>query len=188
MGIIETLIISVALAMDAFAVSIACGISKKKISIFNIIKVGLFFGLFQGLMPFLGYIFGNLIPFDITAFDHWIAFVLLGFIGVSMIRESSGSEDDDVSDKKDLFKTWTLFIAAIATSIDALAAGFSFSLLGSGIMLLVISATLITLITSIIGVIVGSRFGHIFEKKIELIAGSVLILLGIKIVIEHTFF
>ncbi len=184
MGIIETLLISLALAMDAFAVSITCGICGKSINTFKILKVAILFALFQTLMPIIGFYIGYLIPFDIGHIDHWIAFALLGIIGGHMIKESF-NKDEDCTQKKDLFKTSTLIIAAIATSIDALAAGFSVSILKSGISLLAISAGIITLITSSLGVLIGRKFGHIFEKKIELISGSVLMLIGLKILIEH---
>lgn len=187
MGIIETLLISLALSMDAFAVAITCGLScKGKITpLKRILKVGLFFGFFQAIMPIIGYFAGSLIPFDITSFDHWIAFGLLAYIGIHMIKESF---DHDSEVKKNCFKTSVLFISAVATSIDALAAGFSLSLLGGQIEVLTISAGLITLIVSMSGVRIGNKFGHIFEKRAEQVSGLVLILIGLKILIEHLFF
>lgn len=181
MGFIELIIISIALAMDAFAVSITCGISNKQPKASQIIKVSLFFGFFQFLMPVIGYFAGCFIPFDITLFDHWIAFGLLSFIGIHMIKESK----EECEEPKDLFRTRTLLIAAIATSIDALAAGFSVSLLDAKISLLAISAGIITFIFSFTGVKLGSKIGHHIEKKAELFSGIVLIIIGIKIVIEH---
>lgn len=186
MGIIETLLIALALAMDAFAVSITCGICGKSINVFKMLKVAIFFAAFQTIMPIIGFTVGDIIPFNIEDFDHWLAFVLLALIGGHMIKESF-DKDEECDIKKDVFKTTTLILAAIATSIDALAAGFSVSILKSGISLLAISAGLITLITSFCGVVIGKKFGHIFEKKIELISGSVLILIGLKILIEHLF-
>lgn len=185
MGIIETLLIAIALSMDAFAVSIACGLNTKSINIYMMIKVGVYFGVFQAIMPLIGYYAGNLLPFDISTYDHWIAFGLLVLIGGHMVKESF---DPDSSENKDYFGKRVLFTAAFATSIDALAAGFSASLLNAGILLLTVSAGVITLFSSSLGVRIGNRYGHIFEKKVELASGLVLILIGAKILIEHLFF
>lgn len=176
------ILLAIALAMDAFAVSITCGLQKDRANIKNSIKVALFFGIFQALMPLLGYYVGKNIPFDITKVDHWIAFGLLGFIGIHMIKESFNDDEDC---KKDLFKTKTLLLAAIATSIDALAAGFSLSLLDADIKLLIITTGLVTAVLSFIGVKIGKRIGKVFESKIELISGVVLILIGLEILLEH---
>lgn len=182
MSSLGIIVLAIALAMDAFAVSITCGMQKTDATIKNSIKVGLFFGIFQALMPILGYFTGNSLPFDITYFDHWIAFVLLGIIGGHMIKESFADEEECT---KDLFNTKTLTIAAIATSIDALAAGLSISFLNENIMLLVITTGIVTAALSVIGVKIGKRLGHLFESRIELISGLVLILIGLKILIEH---
>lgn len=186
MSSIEIILIAIALAMDAFAVSITCGLSTQHIKLSKILKVGLFFGGFQAIMPLIGYYAGNIIPFDISLFDHWIAFALLAFIGVHMIKESFDPCED--TEKKDIFKTKTLLIAAIATSIDALAAGFSVSLLEANIVLLVWVAGIVTLVISMTGVKIGKRFGHLLETSVELISGIVLILIGLKILIDHLFF
>lgn len=178
------ILIGVALAMDAFAVSIACGMSRKRIGIYKALKVGLFFGGFQALMPLIGYYTWNLLPFDMSTYDHWIAFGLLAFIGGHMIKESFEVYDDE-EDKKDLFKTKNLLIAAIATSIDALVAGFSLSILDLGILLLTVTTGIITLMLSMIGVQIGKRFGKILGNRVELISGLVLIGIGIKILIDH---
>ncbi|MGL1893164.1 MAG: manganese efflux pump MntP family protein [Spirochaetaceae bacterium] len=189
MGIIEIILIAIALAIDAFAVSITCGINTKVVRLKNILKVGLLFGLFQAVMPLIGNYAGNMIPFDITTYDHWIAFGLLSIIGIHMIKESRTKNDPLETKKstKDIFGTRTLIFAAIATSIDALAAGFSASLLNAKIILLASSAGIITLILSCIGVYLGRRIGHIFEKKAELLSGIVLILIGVNIVYRHMF-
>ena len=182
MGILLITTISMALAMDAFAVSIAGGISKKNISTVEKIKLALFFGIFQGVMPLIGFYFGHSLPFDMSIFDHWIALILLSLIGINMIRESLGLEDED---KKNYFSNRSLFMSAIATSIDAFATGFSFSLLNQGIIYLAISATIITSILSYLGVFIGNRYGHIFERRAEMIGGVALILIGVKIFLSH---
>lgn len=186
MGIIETLLIAAALSMDAFAVSIACGLNTRSINIYKMIKVGIYFGVFQAIMPLIGYYAGYLLPFDISTYDHWVAFALLALIGGHMIKESL--DQDSSENNKDYFRKRVLFTAAFATSIDALAAGFSASLLNAGILLLTLSAGIITLLSSSLGVKIGNRYGHIFEKKVELAGGIVLILIGTKILIEHLFF
>lgn len=176
---------AVALAMDAFAVSVTCGLCKNQINFSKILKVGIFFGGFQALMPLIGYYACDLLPFDISMYDHWIAFGLLAFIGVHMIKESFNNDDNKNITKKDLFETKNLIIASVATSIDALAAGFSLSILNLGILLLTITTGIITLVISIFGVHIGKRFGHILGSKVELISGFVLIGIGLKILTEH---
>ncbi len=182
MKTLEIIIIAIALAMDAFAVSITCGLSKKSVTIPETLKVALFFGGFQALMPLLGFYTGKNLPFDIQKFDHWIAFILLFIIGLHMIKESF---DQCEEESKDFFNTKTLLIAAIATSIDALAAGFSASLLNANIMVMTITAGSITFILSIIGIKVGKLFGHLLEKGVEIVSGCVLIIIGAKILVEH---
>ena len=184
MNNIGIVLMAIALAMDAFAVSIACGLCKKKISLNKILKVGLFFGGFQAIMPLIGYYTWNLLPFDMSDYDHWIAFGLLAFIGGHMIKESFEVCDDN-KEKKDLFKTKNLLLAAIATSIDALAAGFSLSILNLGILLLTITTGFVTFTMSIVGVQIGKKFGHILESRVEIISGLVLIGIGTKILIDH---
>lgn len=179
---LEIIIIAVALAMDAFAVSIACGLCKKQVSIVETLKVGLFFGGFQAIMPLIGYYAGLYIPVDFSKFDHWIAFLLLAFIGAHMIKESF---EEDEECKPDMFGTKTLLIAAIATSIDALAAGFSIALLEANICLLVITTGIVTFAAGVVGVKIGKRFGHLLESRVELFSGIVLIAIGAKILIEH---
>lgn len=184
MNTAEILLIALALAMDAFAVSITCGICSQRITLKNVLKVALFFGGFQALMPLAGWFIGSVLSFDMSMADHWIAFGLLALIGGKMIVESR----EESEECKNYFRLPTLTMAAIATSIDALAAGFSITLLGGSIMFLAASAGIIAFIMSFIGVEVGNRHGHLFEKNIELIGGLVLIGIGAKILIEHLFF
>ena len=183
MGLVEIILIAVGLAMDAFAVSICKGLSMKKMDWKKAIIVGLYFGLFQGGMPVIGYLLGVGFEESIKFIDHWIAFGLLAFIGGNMIKEAlSKKEDDEVDDKVD-FKT--MVVLAIATSIDALAVGVTFAFLNVNIILAVSLIALITFIISCIGVKLGNVFGDKYEKKAELAGGIVLILIGLKILLEH---
>lgn len=182
MSIVEIILISISLAMDAFAVSICKGLTFKKTNIKKAIIIGLYFGLFQGLMPLFGYLLGNTFQELIASIDHWIAFILLGFIGLNMIKESR-SEDENKSDDKVDFKT--MLPLAIATSIDALTIGITFAFLKVNILITIISIGLITFILSVIGVLLGKKIGTKFDRVAELIGGLILILLGLKILLEH---
>ena len=183
MGLVEIILIAVSLAMDAFAVSICKGLSMKKMDWKKAIIIGLYFGIFQGGMPLIGYLLGVGFEESIKFIDHWIAFGLLAFIGGNMIKEAlSKKEDDEIDDKVD-FKT--MVVLAIATSIDALAVGVTFTFLNVNIILAVSLIAIITFIISCIGVKLGNVFGDKYEKKAELAGGIVLILIGVKILLEH---
>ena len=184
MGIIEILLISVGLAMDAFAVSICKGLSMKKMSWKKAITIGLWFGVFQAGMPVIGYILGKTFEQIVTNIDHWIAVVLLSFIGLNMIKEVFENEKENYNDNTD-FKS--MLVLAIATSIDALAVGIAY-VCAYGTNNAVLTFTLIGVITfilSILGVKIGNKFGDKYGSKAEFIGGSILILLGIKILLEH---
>lgn len=186
MGIVEILLISLGLAMDAFSVSICKGLSMQKMSWKKAIIIGLWFGVFQALMPVIGYFLGNTFEEFITSIDHWVAFVLLGAIGGNMIKESFSKEDDKDVQSNDLsFKS--MFILAIATSIDALAVGIAYvCAYGSkNAVLAFTNIGVITFLLSIIGVKIGNKFGDKYEKKADLAGGLILVLLGIKILMEH---
>lgn len=182
MNIIEIIIASFALAADAFAVSICKGLSYKKINLKSCLRIGLFFGMFQGLMPLLGYFFGSVFEKYIEAIDHWIAFGLLLYIGISMIKDAYKKEEikDDDSLKN-------IIILSIATSIDALTYGIAYYYgYGENNMILAFTSIgIITFILSSLGVYIGNKFGNKFEKTSRIIGGIVLIALGIKILIEH---
>ena len=183
MGLVEIILIAISLAMDAFAVSICKGLSMKKMDWKKALIIGLYFGLFQGGMPLIGYVLGVGFEESIKFIDHWIAFGLLAFIGGNMIKEAlSKKEDDEVDDKVD-FKT--MIILAIATSIDALAVGITFAFLNVNVILSVCLIAIITFIISCIGVKLGNVFGDKYEKKAELAGGIVLVLIGVKILLEH---
>lgn len=183
MGLFELILIAVSLAMDAFAVSICKGLSMKKMEWKKAIIIGLYFGIFQAGMPVIGYLLGIRFEESIKFIDHWIAFGLLAFIGGSMIKEAlSKKEDDEIDDKVD-FKT--MVILAIATSIDALAVGVTFAFLNVNIVLAVSLIGILTFIISCLGVKIGNVFGDKYEKKAEIAGGIVLILIGLKILLEH---
>lgn len=177
--------LAVGLSMDAFAVAICKGLALRKFSLKNAAIVGLWFGGFQGLMPLIGYILGVQFKSRITAIDHWIAFFLLGFIGVNMIKEAMSREEEPADAS---LSAKNMLLLAIATSIDALAVGVTFAFLSVQIISAVSFIGVTTLLLSIVGVKVGSVFGTRYKSKAEFAGGIILILLGIKILMEHLFF
>ncbi|MDF2685070.1 MAG: putative rane protein [Clostridia bacterium] len=181
MGFIELFVIAIGLSMDAFAVAICKGLAMKKMNYKNAIITGCFFGGFQALMPLIGYFLGTRFKDYITSFDHWIAFALLAAIGINMIRESRKEcEAVDAS-----FNLKNMIVLALATSIDALAVGVTFAFLQVDILQAVSLIGIITFTLSIIGVILGFGFGSMFKSKAELCGGIILIIMGLKILIEH---
>lgn len=182
MGLFETVVVSVGLAMDAFAVAICKGLSMRKMNWKKAIKIGIYFGIFQMGMPIIGYILGIGFSNLVEKVDHWIAFILLSFIGLKMIIEAF-SDEENLNDKVD-FKN--MFFLSIATSIDALAVGITFAFLNTKHVILDFGIIgIITFIISVIGVKIGHKFGDEYGKKAELLGGIILIFLGIKILIEH---
>ena len=186
MGLIELCFIAVGLSMDAFAVSICQGLACWEQNLRNNLLAGLYFGGFQGLMPAIGWLLGVRFSDAITSIDHWIAFVLLSFIGGSMIRESrSGAEEEELDAS---FGFRAMLPLAVATSIDALAVGVSFAFLGmTGREILGAAALIgaVTFVLSAVGVRVGSVFGSRFKSRAELCGGVILIFIGLKILLEH---
>lgn len=185
MELITVLLLAVGLAMDAFAVSICKGLAVRKVTIRTMVIVGLWFGVFQGVMPVIGYVAGSAFYDLISEYDHWIAFILLFLIGANMIREALSDEDEGVDDNLG-FRT--MLLLAIATSIDALAVGISLAMTGDGIVEPALIIGVVTMIISMFGVWIGSRFGDRYGKKAELVGGVILILIGLRIVLEHTGF
>lgn len=182
MGAIEILLISIGLAMDAFAVSVCKGLAMKKMSWKKAILIGLYFGIFQAVMPVIGYFLGTTFERFITNVDHWVAFILLVGIGINMVKEAFDKESENRNDNVDMK---TMLVLSIATSIDALAIGITFACLKIHIVMPVITIGLITFIISVIGVKIGNQFGDKYGKKAEIMGGVILILLGIKILLEH---
>lgn len=182
MSIFDILLIGVGLSMDAFAVSICKGLSVQKVQGKHLLCVGAYFGIFQALMPMLGYFLGTTFASLIDQFDHWIAFILLAIIGANMIREALGSDDEEEANADFGFKT--MLMLAIATSIDALAVGVTFALDKTNIFLAAGLIGLTTFTLSPIGLMVGNRFGLRYKRKAELVGGVVLILIGLKLLLE----
>lgn len=183
MGILELLILAIGLSMDAFAVSVCKGLAMKKLEFKNMAIVGLWFGGFQALMPSSGYFLGVQFKNQITAIDHWIAFVLLGIIGANMIKEACSKDDEE--EVKTNLDVKTMFMLAIATSIDALAVGITFAFLSVNLVHAVTFIGITTFILSAVGVGIGNIFGTKYKAKAEIAGGIILILLGIKILLEH---
>lgn len=183
MDILEILLIAAAVSMDAFAVSICKGLSVSRIRPFHVLSTGLWFGGFQALMPLVGYLLGASFADAVANVDHWIAFLLLGFIGANMIKESF---DKDECHYDPDFSFRTMLVLAVATSIDALAVGVTFAFLNVNIWLAVLLIGIITMITSMLGVKIGNIFGCRYKSKAEFAGGFILILMGLRILFEHT--
>ena len=183
MSLLSLFIIAVGLSMDAFAVSICKGLAMQKINLKKAAIVGLLFGGFQALMPSIGYLLGSQFERFITSIDHWIAFVLLSIIGIAMIRESRSTEEEKEANAS--LDVKTMFLLAVATSIDALAVGVTFAFLRVQIIPAVAFIGSITFLLSVIGVKVGNVFGTKYKAKAELAGGIILIVMGIKILLEH---
>lgn len=183
MGLIELFLMAVGLSMDAFAVSVCKGLAMKKCTWTKAGVVGLYFGVFQAGMPAVGYLLGSQFKEIITSIDHWIAFILLGLIGVSMIRETFGEEDCQEAD--DSLDVKTMLTLAVATSIDALAVGITFAFLQVEIVPAVSFIGVTTFIISVAGVKIGNVFGSRWQKGAQIAGGVILICLGVKILVEH---
>ena len=183
MDSITIIAIAFGLAMDAFAVSITSGITIKNLKINNALMIALFFGLFQAIMPLVGWLAGLSLRGFISEIDHWIAFGLLSFIGCKMIHESITVQSNEKQINP--LNIYVLLMLSVATSIDALAVGVSFAFLKISIITPVLVIGTTTFILSFFGVFVGNRIGHFFENKIEIAGGFVLIGIGVKILLEH---
>lgn len=186
MTLVEIVLIALGLSMDAFAVAISLGLSAKKAGLKEMVITGLYFGLFQAVMPIAGYFLGMRFAGKIAAFDHWIVFVLLGFIGGKMIKDSFAHEEAKGESNENLFRFFKLFPLSVATSIDALAIGITLALFNVSILIAAPLIGSITFVMSLYAIKIGHVFGLKFKSKAELAGGTVLVLLGIKIVVEHT--
>ena len=186
MGFFELFALGLGLSMDAFAVSVCKGLGMKKANAKGMILCGLWFGGFQALMPLIGYLLGSLFATAIEAVDHWIAFGLLALIGINMLKEAFEKEEDCNCENNADFSFKTMLTMAVATSIDALAVGISLAMAGNvniWVAVALIGVTTFTL--SALGVKIGSIFGNKLEKKAQIAGGVILILLGLKILLEH---
>lgn len=196
MDLFTLILLAVGLSMDAFAVSICKGLAIKKLSFRHMLIIGAWFGCFQAIMPMIGYFLGIQFARFVNSFAPWIAFILLLLIGINMIRESFSKEEKE-GEETDAIGFKTMFFMAIATSIDALAVGITFACVPVSIIqatallntiLAVIIIGITTFIISIVGVKIGNIFGSLYKNKAEFVGGVILILLGIKIIVEHYFF
>ena len=191
MGFGELLLLAVGGSMDAFAVSICKGLAMKQATLKAGLTCGAWFGGFQAIMPLIGFFLGYLFADAIEAIDHWIAFVLLGIIGVNMLKEAFSSECDCCEGHDADLSAKTMFVMAVATSIDALAVGISLAMAGlpifgfDGIFSAVIQIGLCTCVFCTAGVKIGNVFGSRFERKAQIAGGVILVLLGLKILLEH---
>ena len=186
MDFLTILDIAVGLAMDAFAVSIASGATYKQLEVRHTLRIAIFFGGFQAFMPLIGALAGLSVKEYIADYDHWIAFVILAAVGGKMIYESF--KITEAQKNYSPSNILVLLALSIATSIDALAIGITLSLVAASIITAVIVIGLVTFVLSYIGVMIGKKYGHIFENKIEAVGGLVLIALGVKILLEHMVF
>ena len=182
MNIFELFILAIGLSMDAFAVSVCKGLAMPKCTFKKAAIVGLWFGGFQALMPAIGYILGAQFQEAIASIDHWIAFVLLALIGGNMIHEALDNDEEEADASLDVK---TMFLLAVATSIDALAIGITFAFLKVSIIPAVCFIGIVTFIISFAGVKIGNVFGARYKNKAEIVGGVILILLGMKILLEH---
>ncbi len=181
MGLLELFLVAVGLSMDAFAVSICKGLSMPKMRWKNALLAGVYFGGFQALMPAIGYLLGNQFEDAISSIDHWVAFVLLAVIGINMIREAVGEEES----LDDSFDVKTMLLLAVATSIDALAVGVTFAFLKVNIVFAVVFIGCTTFVFGIAGIKIGNVFGSRFRAKAQIAGGVILVLIGLKILLEH---
>lgn len=182
MSLLTLFITAVGLSMDAFAVAICKGLAMKKLSWKKAVIIGAWFGGFQALMPAIGFSLGSRFEHYVTAVDHWIAFVLLGLIGFNMIKEALSKEEDKANDSVDIK---TMFLLALATSIDALAVGVTYAFLQVRIVPAVSFIGVITFVLSVTGVKIGNVFGLRYKSRAEILGGVILILMGLKILTEH---
>ena len=186
MGIGELLLLAVGLSMDAFAVSVCKGLALRRATFRAEITCGVWFGGFQALMPLIGFFLGTLFAVAIQVVDHWIAFGLLAIIGVNMLKEAMSKEEECGCENSADLSLKTMFVMAVATSIDALAVGISLAMVGNVNIFFAVSLIgICTCLLSMLGVKIGNVFGSRFESKAEIAGGVILILLGLKILLEH---
>ncbi len=183
------ILVAVALSMDAFAVSVSSGICIPHLKLRHALRASAAFGLFQFFMPVAGWLVGGAFRSLIQGFDHWIAFILLAFVGGKMIKESFDIEDpsscDDPDEAKGILDLKTLLVLAVATSIDALAVGLSYSVLGQPIFLPSIIIGVVTFALCLVGTEFGKKLGTAFERWAEIAGGAMLVIIGLKILVEH---
>lgn len=187
MGILELVLVAVSLSMDAFAVAICKGLSMTKLNLRQMATVGIYFGAFQMVMPLIGFFLGTRFSSAIEAYDHWVVFILLALIGLNMIHESFKKEEapEEAEDDGSVTGVRAMLPLALATSVDALAVGITFAILSVNIVPAVTLIGVTTLVLSMTGVMLGSRFGSKYKARAEIAGGVVLILIGLKVLLEH---
>lgn len=181
-AILQIFLISFGLAMDAFSVSIAGGMKSQAARVAHAVKIASFFGIFQAAMPVIGWLIAEAVREFIVAIDHWVAFILLGILGIKMIREALSNTGVE---RGYIFDTKTLLLLSVVTSIDALIVGITLSLLNTPFLASIIIIGTVTFILSFLGFLFGRRLGMLFGKKVEILGGAVLIFIGLKMLIEH---
>ena len=182
MRILEIILIGIGLAMDAFAVSVCKGLSMKKLKWENVFLIATYFGSFQAFMPLIGYFLGTTFQNLVTAISHWIAFAVLAFIGGNMIKESFQGQKNLENDS---IHMRNMILLAVATSLDALAVGITFAFFKINVFLAIVIIGIITFLLSVVGVLIGRLFGDKLQNKAEMLGGIILIMIGIKILLEH---
>jgi len=184
MSLLSIFFIAISLSLDAFAVAVTAGATHRKMAFWQGIKIAVFFGFFQFVMPIIGWTVGFGLRGLIMSIDHWIAFGLLFLVGIKMLIEAFRPEKNE-DEERCVHKTFVLFFLAIATSIDALVVGVSFAFLRVALIFSSLLIGLVTFLISLSGVYIGKRFGHLFENKVEIVGGLVLIAIGVKILLSH---
>ena len=185
MGVFEILFIALSMAMDAFAVSLGVGANRQSEGVRPTFRISFHFGLFQFLLPVIGWFAGLTVASYIKAYDHWVAFALLVFVGGRMIHSGFGNEEE--TSKKDPSRGWTMVLLSVAVSIDALAIGLSLALVNVDIWVPAVVIGIVTGLVSLLGLRLGSGLGRKFGKRMEVIGGVVLIIIGVRILISHLF-
>lgn len=189
MGILSLFGIAVALAMDAFAVALSAGAALEKLTFRRVFRLGFHFGLFQALMPVIGWLGGVTVKEHIESFDHWIAFILLAFVGLNMVKNAfSDEEEEEEKDQCDPTRGMTMVMLSIATSIDALAVGLSMAVIGIDIFYPALVIGLVAGVFTVSGMFIGRKIGKFMGNKVELLGGVILIVIGLKILSEHNVF
>jgi putative Mn2+ efflux pump MntP len=184
MDFLFLLILAIGLSFDTFAVSISCGLVVRKITFWNASRIALSLALFQGLLPLIGWFFGNELRPLLADYDHWIAFGLLTILGIKMIMESLSADKEER--KFDPLKFWVMIYLSLATSIDALVVGFGFAMLQVHIFWAIAIIGGVTFLVAMLGMLIGKQTGNKFGKRMEIVGGLILILIGIKILVSHS--
>lgn len=179
--------VAVALAMDAFAVAVVTGLTVKALTKRHVFRLSFHFGLFQFLMPLIGWAAGSAVQQYIAGFDHWVAFGLLGFVGGHMIWSSMWGHEEERRTSGDPTSGWSLVVLSIATSIDALAVGLSLAIIGSTIVLPALVIGVVAACFTTVGMALGRKIGSVWGKRVEVVGGLILIVIGVKIVVDHVF-